>query len=145
MSRLLLAATCVIVYGSIIINSAADYLPINDYDIIMYLGCWCILNTESKLEYDINIGPNNITRRIGDKNVFIPCPFAGPYLPLWMINNVKYELYSIPDDFVPSLYGLLIPEVSVSLNQTQFRCIISTGHSNDVHISTLGILTVERK
>lgn len=120
-------------------------LIINIYYVVVYLGCWYILITESKLEYDINIGPNNITRRSGDKNIFIPCPFAGPYLPLWLINNVKYELYSIPDTFVPSLYGLLIPKVSISLNQTRFQCIISTGHSNDVHVSTLGILTVENE
>ena len=78
----------------------------------------------------------------GEKDVFISCPFSGPYLPAWEINEKIYELFQLPDMFIPASRGILIPVVDVSLNGTVFRCIYPTGSDFQVEESSNGILTV---
>lgn len=78
----------------------------------------------------------------GEKDVFISCPFSGQYLPAWEINGRVYELFQLPDVFIPASRGLLVPVVDVSLNGTMFRCIYPTGNGFHTKESSIGVLTV---
>lgn len=94
--------------------------------------------------YD-DIGPQNITRRAGESDVYIPCSIPGIYFPMWRINDIYYEAFSLPEGLVPASYGLLIPTVGLNMDGWTFQCLASTGYSLDVHISTVGVLTVENQ
>ena len=88
-----------------------------------------------------NIGPKNITRYVGENNVFIPCPSLHQYLPIWKINESYYELYSLPVPFVPASRGIMIPRVTIGLNGTKLSCYYTTG--NEIRQSSVGIFTVK--
>ena len=78
----------------------------------------------------------------GEKDVFISCPFTGQYLPAWEINGKLYELFQLPDVFIPASRGILIPVIDVSLNGTTFQCVYPTGSGFHVEESSVGKLTV---
>lgn len=86
-------------------------------------------------------GPCDIVRTVGEVNVFIPCPFSGPNLPTWKINNVYYEASSLPPQYIPAPNGLLIRKVEENMQKTTFQCFVST--RTGVLNSTTGTLEVE--
>lgn len=95
--------------------------------------------------YYNDIGPQNITRRSGESNVYIPCSIPGIYFPMWRINDIYYEAFSLPEGLIPASYGLLISVVGLNMDGWSFQCLASTGYSLDVRISTVGVLTVENQ
>ncbi len=64
---------------------------------------------------------------------------------MWRINGIYYEAFSLPEGLIPASYGILIPTVKLNMDGWTFQCLASTGYSLDVHISTIGILTVENQ
>ena len=89
-----------------------------------------------------DIGPSNIIRRENETNVFIPCPFSGLSYPIWKINGLTYASFSVPENYIPFPYGLLIPKITQKINGTSFQCLISTGAFQDFLQSTVGTLIV---
>ena len=89
-----------------------------------------------------NIGPSNITRHAGERNIFIPCTFSGQYYPIWKINGNYYIESSLPSGLIQASYGLLIPYVSIDLNGTSFQCFVSDTTTYQTRASSIGILTV---
>lgn len=81
-------------------------------------------------------------RRQNDRNEFIPCPFSGPYSPVWKINEVSYESFTVPQEYIPFPHGLLIPTISQDMNGTTFQCLVLTGHKSELQLSTIGTLYV---
>lgn len=92
--------------------------------------------------YGIGVGPTNIVRRAEERNEFIPCPFIAPYYPTWKINEEIFELSSLPEDFVPTTHGLLIPTLNKEMNGTKFQCFIRADPNYGTQSSTVGILIV---
>ena len=92
--------------------------------------------------YKYESGPRNILRVDGETNEFIPCPYVGEFEVTWVINDVEYSSYQLPDCCVSYAFGLLIKEVKSSLNNTSFRCRYSTGRGFETKTSTKGVLTV---
>ena len=84
---------------------------------------------------------------IGERNVSVPCsnPLSILYNPIWKINSVLYELSSLPDDYIPVSYGLLIIEVTGSMNGTTFQCLYHRHESGSVVLmnSSTGQLIIE--
>lgn len=87
-------------------------------------------------------GPQNITRTEGANDVLIQCPFLAP---IWRINSSLYEPLGLEYPFLPSLTGLKISVVDISLNRTSFQCFTPTGTELFVHVSSVGILNVAKK
>ena len=87
-------------------------------------------------------GPQNITRTEGANDVLIECPFLAP---TWRINSSLYEPLSLEYPFLPSLTGLKISVVDISLNNTSFQCFAPTGTDLFVDSSSIGILNVTKK
>ena len=89
------------------------------------------------------IGPSNISREEGERNVYIPCPFYHDYHnPIWKINGFYYEASSLPEDFVPATSGLEIIRVHVGLNLTTFQCYTTIDTGFELQSSTEGLLIV---
>ena len=91
------------------------------------------------------IGPSNILRGENETNVFIPCPYLGPYNPVWTINGIDYEVFSIPNLYKAARYGLLIEMISKEMNGTTFQCHVSTGQvegNMNLLSSSIGTLIV---
>lgn len=87
--------------------------------------------------------PMNITRMVGEENVFIPCPFEFSSIPsIWRINGTDYTASTLPSIYrlVPS--GLFINTVHKCLNQVPFQCIDTSGTSLRPQLSLVGYLTV---
>ena len=93
-------------------------------------------------QYRIDVGPMDITRRENERNVAIPCPFSGPHVPLWKINDAFYEISMLPADFFPNWHGLLIPIVTRQLNGTTFQCFAPTDSPYQLLSSSEGKLLV---
>lgn len=92
--------------------------------------------------YEYEMGPRDILRVDGETNEFIPCPYVGEFEVTWVINDIEYSTYHLPDCCVSYAFGLLIKEVKLSLNNTSFRCRYSTGRGFETKTSTKGVLTV---
>ena len=89
-----------------------------------------------------HMGPTNITRSEGERNVFIPCPLSGLVLPIWKINGYFYELYQLPEQYTPAYGGVYIQIISRQLNGTTFQCFTQNGNAYILEASSIGILTV---
>ena len=88
-------------------------------------------------------GPQSISRYEGDKNVIIPCAYSRNTVPLWEINGFLYNKFSIPDGYSAHYkLGLLIPSVTVEMNQTTFRCHYKEDVGYPQKLSGTGVLTV---
>lgn len=90
------------------------------------------------------VGPANITRAVGENNVYIPCSLTGPYNPLWNISHQYYEAYSLPEEMVTASYGLVITRVAEKMNGTTFQCLAADGIDAATHSSSVGTLTVTK-
>ena len=94
-------------------------------------------------QYDLF--PLNITRCIGERDIFIPCLHPrGPHL-IWLIDNQTQDVISgsATSDFIPIVdRGLLIPLITRDMNQTTFSCILQLNPSDRPIRSRTGILTV---
>ena len=88
------------------------------------------------------MGPRNITRIEEERDVFIPCPFWGPYVPIWEINGVQYEHSTFPEPYKLERFGLLITMVERRLNNTMYRCLYPTGKRFQIKSSEVGYLLV---
>ena len=97
-----------------------------------------------RLYYD-DVGPQNITRRYGESNVYIPCSIPGIYFPMWRINGIYYEAFSLPEGLIPASYGILIPTIRFDMDGWTFQCLASTGYSLDIQLSAIGVLTVDNQ
>ena len=86
--------------------------------------------------------PENITRTEGEPDVFIPCTVPGYIPPIWEINGSVYELFQLPEIFIPAYTGIFIDIVQRNLHGTSFRCYTSTGSGYMVQGSSTGYLTV---
>ena len=112
----------------------------------MYAGVLChgfpakIL--ENKNSYRFDYGPTTMIRLEQEKNVFIPCPYSGSSFPTWIINGSYYETLSVPKEYLPSPFGLMIPFITGSLNGITFQCLVPTGHESRFQASTIGKLIV---
>ena len=55
-----------------------------------------------------------------------------------MINDVIYEASSLPEDYIPLSYGLIIIEVTECMNGTFFQCLFHQhGHINEMLVYEL--------
>lgn len=88
------------------------------------------------------VGPLNITRKMGEENVHIDCPFSTTNAPFWRINNSQYGPSSLPSLVNPTVFGITITTVNDALNQTTFQCLTPSGTGSDVLVSEVGMLTV---
>ena len=83
-------------------------------------------------------------------NVNIPCNLViGEEAPFWLINDISYELFSIPLYFpyiptVESFSQLTIPVVPLELNNTHFQCASYDEDGSD-HRGTAVLLLVESR
>lgn len=102
--------------------------------------------------FQYNVGPSNITRKKWERNVFIPCVstlsnYNTTFFPVWEIDGIFYDLFSLPGQIKPAAYGLVIPNVTSDLNGTKFRCynnnINSVSGEPSVLKSDIGTLTVK--
>lgn len=97
---------------------------------------------DGQLDVNSNIGPRDITRAEREIDVYVPCPFAGPYSPSWKINNIVYEAFNLPERFIPASYGLLITVIEKDMDGTTFQCLVYTGVNYTIQYSSIGKLTV---
>lgn len=74
--------------------------------------------------------------------MYIPCPFSGTLFPTWIINNLIYDSSVVPEDFIPSPYGLMIPLVKMKLNGTTFQCHVPQVPAGTSRRSSIGTLFV---
>lgn len=87
------------------------------------------------------VSPLNITRKEGERNIHIDCPFSTTSAPFWRINNSQYG--SLPSSLIyPTVYGITLTAVNVALNQTTFQCLAPSGTGTNVLASEVGVLTV---
>ena len=89
------------------------------------------------------IGPVNISRREGEKNVVIMCPTFQAVAPIWRINNHIYGASSLPSPFYPAYDNLLILTVLSTMDNFTFQCFIPTGVRHEVVPSSTGTLSVD--
>ena len=91
------------------------------------------------------VSPLNITRKEGEVNVHIDCPFSTTSAPFWRINGSQYGLCCLPPSvyMYSTVYGLTLAIVSTALNQTTFQCL-TPSDSTGTHVlsSEVGVLTV---
>ena len=112
---------------------------------LSYIGPTWTFGTQRQVStHRFDHGPTTIIRREQEGNVFIPCPFSGLHFPLWIINDVSYEIFHVPQGYIPSPYGLLIPILSKKLNGTTFQCrrFREKGNNISQDTSTIGTLIV---
>ena len=65
---------------------------------------------------------------------------------MWEINHNLYDLFSLPRNIYPAANGLIIPNVTLDLDGTTFRCYNSIQHDNNnlsLFKSETGVLTVK--
>ena len=72
--------------------------------------------------------PTNITRHVGDTNVFIPCPFGGPASVTWRIGDTHYAQSRLPDPYFSIPGGLILRAIEEDMSGLIFQCLIP---SND--------------
>ena len=78
----------------------------------------------------------------------IPCPFSGRYQVVWKINDVVYEMFSLPykygTQFIPISSGLLIPHITNEFEgqNLSFQCFYPEEDGLGFHASTIGIMNV---
>ena len=89
------------------------------------------------------IGPQNITRDEGNRNIFIPCPFGGPAAVSWKIGDRFYTQTTLPQPYIPVTSGLIIRFVYRNMSGLSFQCFTPTGEGLTVDESSSGILTVK--
>ena len=87
--------------------------------------------------------PMNFTRKAGDHNVFVPCPYGGPAVPSWKIGSSYHSSTTLPNHFkiVPS--GLLITTILYIMSGLSFQCFTPTGKAVSVYKSSVGTLMVD--
>ena len=90
--------------------------------------------------HDFNLGPMDLTRKIGEQNVFIPCSFAGEYSTVWEINGALYDESNLPSGFLSFAHGLLIKEIREQLDGVTYRCLY-TLENGAIQTSSQGTLT----
>ena len=65
---------------------------------------------------------------------------------IWKINNSLYDLLSLPPLIVPYIpYGIKIPNVEKSINQTTFQCLTPTGDGLNVTSYADETLNISKK
>lgn len=93
--------------------------------------------------YSFNMGPTNITRSVGARSVFIPCP--AKEAAIWKISGLYYDQYSMPEEYIPQQpHGLLITEINAEMNGATFQCIYgeATSKGPQQKRSSVAVLTV---
>lgn len=101
-----------------------------------------------------SLGPKDITRTVGEKDVFIPCLYHGRHIQAWDIkygaNTMvkRYDQMAVSDihqHFAPKInLGILIHTITAEMNGTTFQCY-STSEIAGEYLSSssqTGILTV---
>ena len=78
--------------------------------------------------HDFNLGPMDLIRKIGEQNVFIPCPYAGEYSTVWEINGILYDESNLPAGFKSYARGLLIEEIQEQLDGITYQCLYQSGN-----------------
>lgn len=82
-------------------------------------------------------GPQDITRKEGDTDVFIPCPFNDLEIPFWKINGTFYSATQLQYPFLSlsgdsnNQSGIVILLIHRSLNGTTFQCLVAPGVGSD--------------
>lgn len=64
----------------------------------------------------------NITRYVGDKNVYIHCPFGGPAAVTWRIGDHFYSQSSLPEPFIYVPGGMIIRVITMDMSGLSFQC-----------------------
>ena len=93
---------------------------------------------------EAQLGPEDLRRTEGERNVIIPCPFVGSITPLWKINDNFYHHSRLPYPFISAnaLSALIITVVDRSLNGTSFQCFAPGVQDTSPRTSSVGVLTV---
>lgn len=113
------------------------------YFTLCLMAAVCHSNPQLTVFHDFNVGPVDLLRKIGEENVYIPCPFAGKYAQTWEINGVLYDQSNLPSNFRLYAYGLLINKIEADLDGTTYRCFYpqEDGTNQSSSLGTLGVVT----
>lgn len=88
--------------------------------------------------------PINFTRNENDENVFVPCPYGGPAAQTWKIGDQFYSSSTLPENYHPTIGGLIIGSIQSNMSGLTFQCFSPNGTGLYVDESSVGTLSVSR-